>query len=172
MSEAHETYRYCPRCAAPLVLQPQGGRERLACPQGHWVHWGNPLPVVAAVIELEGQVLLARNAAWPPKMFGLVTGFLESGETPEQAVLREVAEETGLLAEAPQLIGVYEFMRRNELIIAYAVQARGTLRLSEELAEVKLLPPARVRPWRLGTGYALADWLSSRGVPFEWLETP
>ncbi|MBU6437603.1 MAG: NUDIX hydrolase [Betaproteobacteria bacterium] len=164
--------RYCPHCATPLALQPQGGRERLACPQGHWVHWDNPLPVVAAVIELGGQVLLARNAAWPPKMFGLVTGFLERDETPEQAVLREVAEETGLRAEAAQLIGVYEFMRRNELIIAYAVQAHGPLQLSEELAEVKLLPPHKLRPWRLGTGYALADWLRARGHPVEWLESP
>lgn len=164
--------RYCPHCATPLALQPQGGRERLACPQGHWVHWDNPLPVVAAVIELDGQVLLARNAAWPPKMFGLVTGFLERDETPEQAVLREVAEETGLRADAAQLIGVYEFMRRNELIVAYAVQAHGPLQLSEELAEVRLLPPHKVRPWRLGTGYALADWLRARGHTVEWLESP
>jgi NADH pyrophosphatase NudC (nudix superfamily) len=165
-------YRYCPHCAAPLQRQQQGGRERDACPSGHFVHWNNPLPVVAAVIEIDGQVLLARNAAWPPKTFGLVTGFLESGETPEQAVIREVAEETGLAAHSPLLIGVYEFIRRNEIILAYSVQAQGELRLSDELAEVRLLPPHKLRPWRMGTGYALADWLRAKGVAFDWLETP
>jgi NAD+ diphosphatase len=58
--------------------------------------------VLAAVIECtdrEGQLLLARNAAWPGRMFGLITGFMEAGETPEDGIRREVAEETSLQVE-------------------------------------------------------------------------
>ena len=64
-----------------------------------YVHWNNPLPVVAAIVEYEGKILLARNAAWPEGMFALITGFLENGETPEEGIAREVLEETSLQAE-------------------------------------------------------------------------
>jgi len=136
------------------------------------VHWDNPTPVVAAVIEFDGKVLLARNRAWPEKMFALVTGFLERDETPQQAVAREVREETGLQTVASTLIGVYDFPLRNELIVAYHVLAEGTIVLGEELAEVRLLEPARVRPWPIGTGFAVADWMRARGLPVEFLPLP
>jgi ADP-ribose pyrophosphatase YjhB (NUDIX family) len=71
------------------------------------VHWDNPTPVVAALIEVDGRVLLARNKTWPAKMFALVTGVLERDESPLQAVEREVAEETALATRAAALIGVY-----------------------------------------------------------------
>lgn len=169
-------YRFCPLCAADLITvadrQAEGGRARLACPSGHWTHWDNPLPVVAALVEYEGKILLARNAAWPEKVFALITGFLERGETPEQGVARELQEETGLVAQSVELIGVYEFMRKNEVILAYHVQAAGQIALSEELAEYRLLAPEKLRPWRTGTGYAVADWLARRGLPVEFLEWP
>ncbi len=79
---SHSPYRYCPCCATALVRQMQGERERATCPACGWVHWDNPTPVVAALIEYGGKVLLARNRAWPERMFALVTGFLERDETP------------------------------------------------------------------------------------------
>ncbi len=156
-------YRFCPQCAAPLVEQHAGGRLRIACPAPDcgFVHWNNPLPVLAAVVEYRGQMFLARNALWPEGMFALVTGFLERDETPEQGIARELKEETRLDARAISLIGVYEFIRKNELIIAYHVVADGEIALSEELAEYRLLPFEQVRPWTAGTGYAVADFLAS-----------
>ena len=165
-------FRYCPGCAAPLTHGVQAGRERAFCAACGWVHWDNPTPVVAAVIEYEGKVLLARNAAWPPKRFALVAGFLERGETPQQAVAREVLEETGLTVTATHLIGVYEFARRNEVILAFHTPAEGTIALGEELAEVRLIEPAQVKPWPLGTGLAVADWMRARGLEVEFLPLP
>lgn len=168
--------RYCPVCAAPLVERADaaggGGKIRLACPEGHWTHWDNPLPVVAALAEVDGRILLARNTAWPEKMFGLVTGFLERDETPEQGVARELKEETGLDADRIVLIGVYEFIRNNELIIAYHVRASGTISLCAELAEYRLIAPEKLRPWHAGTGYAVADWLRTRGLHATFIESP
>lgn len=159
--------RYCPVCAQELVLRPDddAGRLRLTCPEAHWTHWNNPIPVLAALVEFEGQILLARNAAWPAHMYALVTGFMEQGETPEQGIARELAEETGLQAERIELIGVYEFIRKNEVLIAYHVQASGTIKLSAELADYKLLHPTQVRPWPAGTGLAVADWLRKNNYP-------
>lgn len=165
--------RFCPMCAAPLVERADadgGGKLRLACPDGHWTHWDNPVPVVAALVEVEGRILLARNVAWPEKTFALITGFMERGETPEQGVARELKEETNLDATAIQLIGVYEFIRKNELIIAYHVKAAGEIRLSEELVEYRLIAPEKLRPWRVGTGYAMADWMRTRGLRVEFLD--
>lgn len=165
-------FRFCPVCAAPLVMRHDAGRERPACPDGHWTHWDNPLPVLAALVEVEGRILLARNAAWPEKMFALITGFMERGETPEQGVARELKEETNLDAQEVTLIGVYEFMRKNELIIAYHVKAAGEIILSEELVDFRLVAPEKLRPWRAGTGYAMADWMQRRGLAVEFIDLP
>jgi len=126
------------------------------------VFYDNPLPVVAALVELEGKVLLARGRGWPAGMFGLITGFLERDETPEQGALRELHEELGLTGRIVGLIGVYAFPQRNELIVAYHVEAQGEVALGDEIEEVKRVDPARLRPWPLGTGLAVADWIARR----------
>ncbi len=149
-----------------------GPKDRLACPSCSFVHWNNPTPVLAAVIEYQGQILLARNAAWPGRLFALITGFMEAGETPQGGIAREVKEETNLDVDDLQLIGVYDFQRMNQLIVAYAVQASGTVSLSPELAEYKLYDPRDVKCWRAGTGYALADWLTARGHTPQFVDLP
>lgn len=135
-----------------------------------FVQWGNPVPVVAALVEYQGKILLARNVAWPPQFYALITGFLEKNETPLEGAIRELKEETNLDAVQCSLIGVYPFARKNEVIMAYHIQAEGEVTLSEELVDYKLVEPARLRPWRMGTGLAMADWMQARGLPFEWLE--
>ncbi|MBI3731698.1 MAG: NUDIX domain-containing protein [Burkholderiales bacterium] len=159
--------KFCPVCATSLIERPdeqEAGKLRLACPEGHWTHWDNPLPVLAALVEFEDKILLARNAAWPENTFALITGFMERDETPEQGVARELKEETNLDADEITLIGVYEFIRKNELIIAYHVKASGTVSLSPELLEYRLIEPEKLRPWNAGTGHAMADWMRKRGL--------
>ena len=96
-------------------------------------------------------------------MYGLVTGFLEPRENPAEGVLREVHEELGIIGENRGLVGVYEFVKRNQVIIAYHVETRGDIALGEELAEYKLIEPAQCRVWPFATGLALRDWLKSCG---------
>jgi NAD+ diphosphatase len=163
-------YKFCPRCAAVFSFKALGGKERAHCESCGFTHWNNPTPVVAAIVQYGEEILLARNAAWPPKTFALITGFLEANETAEQGIAREVKEETNLDVVETNLVGVYEFHRKNELIIAFHVVAKGEIVLSEELLEYKLLPPAKLRPWPAGTGKAVADWMTSKGLPFEVLQ--
>ena len=96
-----DEFKFCPRCGSALVTREHHGKSRKLCEATGcgFVHWGNPTPVVAAIIEHEGQMLLARGKNWPEKMFALVTGFLEAAESPQQGVLREVKEEVGLDGE-------------------------------------------------------------------------
>lgn len=163
-------YRYCPSCSAPLVPAQHGGRERLACSDSrcHFVHWDNPVPVVAAVAERNDGVIQVRSLGWPDGWYGLITGFLEAGESPEQAVLREVEEEIGLEAQLGAFLGLYPFYRMNQLLICYHVTvADGDVVLdASELEAYREVPIAKVRPWASGTGYALRDWLGTRGYHF------
>ena len=172
-------FNFCPNCATPLEsitqLEDGGAKARLRCPACAWTHWNNPTPVLAAVIELadrDGLVLLARNAAWPGKTFALITGFMEAQETPEEGIAREVHEETSLRVDSLALIGVYDFQRMNQLIVAYHAVARGEIKLSPELVEYKLFRPQDIKCWRAGTGYAVADWLTARGITPQWREMP
>ena len=168
--------RFCSHCAtalAPIVtMEDSGEKERLRCPACGFTHWNNPTPVLAAIVEYQGQVLLARNAAWPGKMFALITGFMEAGESPEEGIAREVKEETNLDATQVNLVGAYDFQRMNQVIIAYHVVAHGDVRLSPELAEYRLYAPEDVVCWPSGTGQAMATWLRARGHEPRFIEFP
>ena len=167
-------YRFCPSCSTELQpveqLEDGGLKTRLRCPACSWTHWNNPTPVLAAVVEYQGKVLLAQNAAWPGKMFALITGFMEAGETPQGGIAREIQEETSLTASALKLIGVYDFQRMNQVIIAYHAVCHGEVKLSPELVDYRLYELQDVKCWPAGTGYALADWLRTRGHEPEFVE--
>ena len=160
-------FRFCPACAAPLTLQSQmedgGEKARLRCTACDYTHWNNPTPVLAAVVEYQGKILLARNAAWTGEKFALITGFMEAGETPDGGIAREISEETNLQTSALKLIGVYDFQRMNQVIIAYHAVCHGDVRLSPELVDYRLYAFEDVLCWPAGTGYALAEFLRSRG---------
>jgi NAD+ diphosphatase len=170
-------FRFCPQCATPLeflTLQEDGGsKERLCCTGCGWTHWNNPTPVLAGIVQYRGQILLARNAAWTGRRFALITGFMEAGETPEGGISREIAEETNLQVSELSLVGVYDFQRMNQVIIAYHAVADGEIRLSPELAEYKLYHPHDVICWPAGTGDAVADWQRRQGIEprfMDWAE--
>lgn len=157
--------KFCPQCGKPLAAVTIENREYQACSaeECDYVFWNNPVPVVAGIVEHNGLVILARNKLWPANMFGLITGFLEKGEAPEAAIRREIKEELNLDTQQTRLIGVYPFVEKNQVLIAYHAVTAGEIALGEELAEVKAISPGQLKPWRFGTGYAVADWLKSLG---------
>jgi NAD+ diphosphatase len=157
-----------------MIADDGGARMRRACAESAcgFVQWGNPVPAVGALVEHEGEIILARNRMWPEGFFALVTGFLEAREAPDAAVAREVGEELGLEVVETHLIGNYIYERTNEVMLCYHAVARGTVRLGDELAEYRRIAPGKLRPWRRATGLAVADWMRARGLPFEWDERP
>ena len=163
---SHE-FKFCPQCATPLAMRSEmedsGEKVRLRCPACDFTHWNNPTPVLAAIVEYHGQVLLARNAAWEARMYALITGFMEADETPEDGIAREIKEETNLDTHALKLVGVYDFQRMNQVIIAYHAVCTGDVQLSPELVDYRLYDLDQLKCWPAGTGYALADWLRTRG---------
>lgn len=154
-------FTFCPRCASRLEVRD----GRATCPDAAcgFIHYDNPVPVAAAIVERPDGVVLVRSRGWPEKMFGLPTGFVEPKEDAATAVLREVKEELDLDATLVGLVGVHGFPQQNQLLVTYHLKAEGAIRLSEELIEYRVIPIHKVRPWPFGTGLALAEWLSRRG---------
>nr|WP_315186715.1 NUDIX hydrolase [uncultured Albidiferax sp.] len=167
-------FQFCPQCATPLALISQledgGPKQRLRCPACDFTHWNNPTPVLGAIVEYGGQILLARNVAWTNAMYALITGFMEAGETPQEGIAREILEETNLQTSALNLVGVYDFQRMNQVLLVYHAVAHGEVRLSPELVDYRLYDLADVKCWPAGTGYAMADFLRGRGFEPQFME--
>ncbi len=159
--------KYCPQCANPLSSKEIDEVPRLVCsqPDCDFIFWNNPTPVVAAIVEWRGDILLARNSGWPEGMFGLITGFLEKGETPEEGIIREIKEEISLDATECTFIGNYSFFQANQLLIVYHVKTEGRVFRNEEIAELKAVKPDELIPWEIGTGPAVKDWLEKFHKP-------
>ncbi len=155
-------FKFCPQCSTALEAFEHEGIQRQRCANDdcNFIHWNNPTPVVAAIVEHEGEVILAHNKLWPADWFGLITGFLEKGENPEAGILREVEEELGLKGEVIEFVGHYDFVQMNQLLIAYHVRAEGEIVLNEELDAFKRVRPEKLVPWPMGTGHAVRDWLA------------
>ena len=123
---------HCIRCAAPMEDRSIDGVARRACAaRCGFVHWDNPVPIVAAVVQWGDQFVLARNSAWPAGMFSVISGFLERGEAPGATVARETREELGLETSASQFIDHYVVPDANLLMIGFAVKACGSLRIGD-----------------------------------------
>lgn len=157
--------KYCPECTSILKLEYIDGIERQACvsQQCSFVHWDNPVPVVAALIDYQNKIVLARNAQWPDDMFSLVTGYLEKNETPEDAVIREVKEELGLDGKIQEFIGCYSLIEKNQIILAYWVEATGELTTGIEISQAILLSREELKGWQFGrlrlTATIVRHWL-------------
>lgn len=160
MSDARN---FCVRCGSGLVAIDEKGVARRGCGKEGcgYIDYDNPTPVVAAIVQMGDDVILVRPPSFPEKFFGLVTGFLERGERPEEGVVREVKEELGLDATVASLVGVYPFFMMNQVIVTYHVTAKGEIVLGEELAAYKRIPIAKLRPWPMGTGEAVRDFLAT-----------
>ena len=100
--------RFCPRCGEPLA--PRAAGHELACPNGH-VQFPRTDPAVIMVVAAgepgseDERCLLGRQAIWPQGRFSTLAGFCEPGETLEDAVRREVLEETGVVVGDVQYFG-------------------------------------------------------------------
>lgn len=157
---------FCLHCGKPLETRMLDGFERHMCPDDDcgYIHWNNPTPVVAAVIASEdrSEVLLVRNVGWPEKVFALVTGFLERDEEPDEAVAREVLEETELRAIATEWLGNYAFPAKNEILLCYEalVDRDAPIVLNEELEEFRWIPANELKAWPFGTGAAVREWIA------------
>ena len=98
----HERRNFCSNCAARLEIADAGYRRH--CPSCGMDHFPRTDPVVIMVVRHEGSILLGRQKAWKPGMYSALAGFVEPGETIEDAARREIFEESGVRVGAVRYV--------------------------------------------------------------------
>jgi NAD+ diphosphatase len=135
----HAAHTHCPRCGAATVPGPGGHSAR--CPADGSEHFPRSDPaVIVLVTDPDDRCLLARNAAWPSRRVSILAGFVEAGESAEQAVVREVAEETGITVTDVRYVGSQPWPMPWSLMLGFRAGAAAGQRIAvdhEELAEAR-----------------------------------
>lgn len=99
-------WNYCPICGRALTLCHDGERDRPCCTGCRRFYYSNPVPAACCLVPRGDELLFVQRAVEPCKgLWSLPGGFVEVGETTDQAALRELAEETALRGSRPRLIG-------------------------------------------------------------------
>ncbi|HEY63255.1 MAG TPA: NUDIX hydrolase [Caldilineae bacterium] len=155
---------FCPRCGHLLEDREAFGRIRRVCPACGFVFFRDHKIAVGALIERDGHVLLARRAVTPQKgKWALPAGYMDYGETPEDALRREVKEETGLDITVGDVLSVFPLDNpdaRGVIIIYWAQTNTGEPRADDDVSEVAWFAPDEL-PEDLAfesTRQALALW--------------
>jgi len=143
------SYRFCPLCGKSLRKGVIDGKKREYCPECGFVNYKNPLPSAGAVAVKNRKILLIKRGREPGRGFwALPSGFIESGEAPENACRRELKEETGLDGFVKRLIGVYreEIETYGDVIVViYLMEIiGGELRAGDDAEEAKLFKKERL----------------------------
>lgn len=139
--EWRQNTHFCGRCGTPLVDD-----EHLTarnCPHCKQQIFPRIDPCIIMRIEKDGKILLARHTYRNQNIFACIAGFVEAGETLEQAVAREVFEETGLTVRNVQYFGSQSWPFPSQLMLGFTAEYEsGEIKLQEEeLAEAGWFDP-------------------------------
>jgi len=127
-----QSHRFCSRCGTATVPHPQGERA-LVCPSCEYSQYPRINPCIIVAITKEDRILLARAQRFSRPMYSLLAGFVEAGETLEQAVAREVFEESGVQVKNLRYFGSQSWPFPNNLMLAFQAEwAGGDIVLQEE----------------------------------------
>lgn len=164
------TLNFCSSCGASLQFGSIAGedRDRLSCPECGHIAYVNPRLVVTTLpITETGELVLLRRGIEPGRgWWAQPGGFLEIDETVYQAAIRETREETGLLVQPGEIIGLYTRLEAAVVTIAFEAKVvGGSPSPTPEALEVATFAPESI-PWHdlafRTTMWMLRDWLDRR----------
>lgn len=167
---------FCSRCGASLGFGVVAGedRERLSCPACGHIAYVNPRLVVTTFpITDAGEIVLLRRGIEPGRgAWAQPGGFLEVDETVNQAAIRETWEETGLLVEPGEIIGLYTRLEAAVVTIAFEARIVGGIAApTPEALEIQSFAPEEI-PWSglafSTTTWALRDWIDRHRPELGW----
>ena len=163
-----ERLRFCQRCGTPLETRPvHFDRDRLhpTCLACGFVVFSDPKVAVLAVIPWEGGILLGQRTQNPGKgRWSFPSGFVDRGEPLEEALLREVWEETGLRVSIAGLVGVYSSRGNPVVVVAYAAEpVGGSLVEEDDLSGLRGFPTEQLPEMAFPHDERIVrDWLTVR----------
>lgn len=131
----HTTHTHCPRCGTGTVITESGWTR--TCPRDDSVHFPRTDPaVIMAVTDHQDRILLARQARWEPGWMSVLAGFVESGESLESAVIREIAEESGVEVDPHSVtyLGSQPWPFPNSLMLGFTSKASARYSGDERIA--------------------------------------
>jgi len=164
LAQWESTCRFCSRCRSPL-RQRTDMRAR-ECPECGRLEFPRISPAIIVLVERGDTLLLARSTRFPGAFFSVLAGFVEPGESLEEAVLREVEEETGIVAKDIAYFGSQPWPFPDSLMVGFTAQyASGEIRVDgEEIAEAGWYTRDRLPeiPGRLSIARQLIDWFVNK----------
>jgi NAD+ diphosphatase len=119
----HRRHRFCPNCGA-LTRVVEAGYSR-HCPRCGAHHFPRTDPVVIMTVEHDGHLLLGRRAGWPSPRMSVLAGFVSPGESAEEAVVREVQEESGIVARDPGFVSSQPWPFPASLMLGFHAESDG-----------------------------------------------
>ena len=167
--------RFCARCGAPLQLVSSGHRAQCTNSECGRLHFPRTDAAIIVIVEYQGACLLGRQAGWPPGRYSTLAGFVEPGESLEDAVRREVAEEAGVIVGDAHYHSSQPWPMPASLMVGFTATALSpTIRLRDgELEDARWFTPQQIidsladgslkTPTRLSVSYQLlSHWLQQR----------
>ncbi|SFB85636.1 NAD+ diphosphatase [Marinospirillum celere] len=129
-----EQHRYCGRCATPT--RPRNDEFSRECPRCHLRHYPRVAPCIITLVWREDALLLARSPRFAPGVYSTLAGFIETGESAEQALHREVKEEVGVQVGNLRYLGSQAWPFPHSLMLGYWAEYQGgDIQLEEEEIE-------------------------------------
>jgi NAD+ diphosphatase len=170
MAYWHARHRFCGSCGAPAECR-QAGHLR-ACTGCGALHFPRTDPAVIVRVEHRGRCLLGRQATWDPGVYSVLAGFVEPGETLEQAVAREVLEEAGVVVSRVRYHSSQPWPFPGSLMVGFTARARSArLRRDEELEDVRWFSRREARDaLQDGTLRMPSRYSISHRLMEEWLD--
>jgi NAD+ diphosphatase len=121
----HQRHQFCATCGHPTSIQSAGHVRR--CPSCSALHFPRTDPaIIVLVVDEDDRCLLGHGAQWASRQFSTLAGFVEPGETLEQAVIREVHEESGVEVTDPVYLGSQPWPFPASLMLGFKATARTT----------------------------------------------
>lgn len=162
--EWDKTHRFCGKCGAELWLREDERAKE--CPRCSHLEFPRISPAIIVLIERDGQVLLARAARFAEEMYSVLAGFVEPGESLEEAVFREVKEEVGITVKDIRYFGSQPWPFPDSLMVGFtACHAGGEVQIDgKEIVEAAWFPVDNLPriPGKISIARQLIDWFVDR----------